>query len=124
MDRKEKREELPDDILEQSEIHQVDMVGKTMYLSNSDMEVWKTLSNAQRQAIHKKQIYAIKNGHWIKVMNSVGSCTGIITKAEALKTGYIVEVKYPDGSIKLWTKHELAAYQKQSPNNQLIKTKK
>ena len=117
-----KRENLEDDMPEQAEIHAVELNGRTIWLSNSDLEIWKGLNNFQKKAIVDKQINAIKNGRWVKVMNDNMDCTGIITREEALRTGYLLEVEYPDGSVKLWNKHELKAYQQQNKNNQLIKT--
>lgn len=84
----EEREALPDDIPVQDVIEAREFNGHTLYLSESDYAIWKTLSNAQRQKIHLRQLYNIKNGFLVKVTDENGR-DGLITRAEAIAKGVI-----------------------------------
>lgn len=82
------RENLPDDIPVQDVVEAREFNGHTLYLSESDYVVWKGLSNAQKQKIHFRQLYNIKNGHLVKVTDENGQ-DGLITRDEAIQKGII-----------------------------------
>ncbi len=82
------REALPDDIPVQDVVEAREFNGKTLYMSESDFEVWKKMSNAQKQKIHLRQLYYIKNGILFKVTDENGR-EGLITKQEAIAKGII-----------------------------------
>ncbi len=77
------RQDMPDDAPLQDVVMMRDFNGHKIYLAESELDAWKSLSNSQKQRIHLKQLYCIKNGLLIKVTDENGN-EGLITKAEAV----------------------------------------
>ena len=81
---------MDDDTPEQGAVKAWDFGGKTIYLSESDKTVWDKMNNAQKRAVHLKQIEAIRSGLIYKVTDENGN-DGLITQAEALRTGVLIQ---------------------------------
>ncbi len=77
------RQGMPDDAPLQDVVMMRDFNGHKIYLAESEMQAWKSLSNSQKQKIHLRQLYYIKNGLLVKVIDENGN-EGLITKAEAV----------------------------------------
>ncbi len=77
------RQDMPDDAPLQDVVTMRDFNGHKIYLAESEMQAWKSLSNSQKQKIHLRQLYYIKNGLLIKVTDENGN-EGLISRAEAL----------------------------------------
>ncbi len=97
--------ELPDDEPVQGEVKAFDIGGKTLYTTESDFKVWKTLPNGTKQRIHKTQLDLIKKGILLKVTDDQGR-DGLITRQEALRTGVLVQYVDDKGKTKIVPKKE------------------
>lgn len=82
------QEEMSDDIPLQDVVTMHDFNGHKIYLAESEVAAWKSLSNAQKQKIHLRQMYFIKNGHLVKVTDENGN-EGLITRIEGIAKGVI-----------------------------------
>ncbi len=82
------RQELTVDEPIQDEIVEVEFNGKFLYLAPQDLAAWKSLSNAQKQRVHMRQIELLRKGVLVRVTDENGK-RGMITRNEAIAKGVI-----------------------------------
>lgn len=82
------RNTLVDDIPEQGEVLAHNFNGQMVYLSESDLQAWKNLNNAQRQSAQLQQRNLLKSGQLVKVVDGE-KIMGLISRAEAIEKGII-----------------------------------
>lgn len=99
-----RKDDVSDDIPIQDEIGEIKYKGITLYLSPDDKNIFTQLPQHAKQEILDTQQRNLFTGKWVKV--TIDGKTGILTKEDALKDGFLVRVIHKNQTVLM--RRELA----------------